>query len=103
MEALSVAVTLTAVAGIIKAVNDVIEECDRYYGNVNKELEKINEISGGQFTANLIETGSKLKQHYKDLIGGMKKLLATLHSIHDENKKADETAASSLKSANSKY
>lgn len=103
MEVVSVVVTLSAVAAIIKAVNDIIEECDRYYDNVNKELEKINEISGGQFTANLIETGSKLKQHYQDLITGMKKLLAAIRSVYDENKKADETAANSLKSANSKY
>lgn len=103
MEAISVVAVLTMVATIITAVNTIIEQCDRYYENVNKALERINEISGGQFTANLIETGDKLKIHYKDLIAGMKKMLEAIQAIYDENKKADEQAANSLKSANAKY
>lgn len=103
MGAVSVIAVLGMVGAIIASVNAIIEECDRYYENVNKALERINEISGGQFNANLIETGNKLKQHYTELIQGMKKMLAAIQAVYDENKNADEQAASSLKNANSKY
>lgn len=103
MEAVSVVALLSTIAVILTSINTIIEQCDRYYDNVNKALERINEISGGQFTANLIETSDKLKIHYKDLIAGMKKMLAAIQAVYDENKKADEQAANSLKSANSKY
>ena len=103
MAVVEVAVTLAAVAAILKAVNDVIEQCDRYYDNVNHALERVNEISGGQFTANLIDTGDKLKRHYTDLIKGMRKMAESIQAVYDENKKADEQSANSLKGANSKY
>lgn len=103
MDAVSVIAVLGLIATIITSINTIIEECDRYYENVNKALDRINEISGGQFTANLIETGDKLKVHYKDLINGMKKMMEAVQAIYDENKKADEQAANGLKGANSKY
>lgn len=103
MGAVSVIAVLGMVGAIIASVNTIIEECDRYYNNVNKALEHINEISGGQFNANLIETGNKLKMHYEELIAGMKKMLAAIQAVYDENKNADEQAASNLKNANSKY
>ncbi len=103
MEAVSVIAVLGMVGAIITSVNVIIEQCDRYYDNVNKALERINEISGGQFTVNLIETSDKLKIHYKDLISGMKKMVAAIQAVYDENKNADEQAANSLKGANSKY
>ncbi len=103
MGAVSVIAVLGMVGTIITSVNVIIEQCDRYYDNVNKALERINEISGGQFTVNLIETSDKLKIHYKDLISGMKKMVAAIQAVYDENKNADEQAANSLKGANSKY
>lgn len=103
MEAVSVVVFLSIIASSLAAINTIIEQCDRYYDNVNKALERINEISGGQFTVNLIETSDKLKKHYEDLIEGMKKMAEAVKAIYEENKKADEQAANSLKSANSKY
>lgn len=99
----SVIALLNTILETINVINNIIEESDRYYNNVNKALERVNEISGGQFTVNLMETADKLKKHYEDLIEGMKKMAEAVQAIYDENKKADEQAANSLKSANGRY
>lgn len=99
----TIVAVLGLVAIVLKAVNDIIEECDRYYENVNRALERINEISGGQFTVDLIDTGNKLKNHYNDLMDGLRKMVAAIQAVYDENKKADEEAAGNLRGANSKY
>lgn len=101
--AVNVIAVLGYVAAALTSINTIIEQCDKYYNNVNQSLERINEISGGQFTANLIETGNSLKGLYKELIAGMRKMADAIQAVYDENKKADETAANSLKGANSKY
>lgn len=103
MPATEVIAVLGSVAAILVAVNTIVEQCDRWYDNVNKALNRINEISGGKFNADLIESGNKLKIHYKELMDGMKKMIDAIKAVHDENEKADQQAANSLKNANSKY
>lgn len=101
MSASAVVAILATIAGILISVNTIIEQCDQYYNNVNKILERINEASEGQFVEDLKDVDSKLKQHYNDLMEGMRKMVAAIQAAYDETKRSDEESATELRSANS--
>lgn len=99
--AASVIAVLTMVAAVLAAVNTIIENCERYYDNVNKILERINEQSEGRFVDELVEIDKKLKDQYKDLIRGMRQMAATIQAVHDEMERSDQESANEIKAANS--
>lgn len=101
MSASAVVAILATIAGILISVNTIIEQCDRYYENVNNILEKINLASDGQFVEDLKDVDSKLKRHYNDLMEGMRKMVAAIQAAYDETKKSDEESAAELRNANS--
>lgn len=101
MGAISIVAALSIIAIVIKTVNDIIEECNRYYKNINTILASINESSEGEFVNQLCTIGDILKTRYSELLDGLYKMLDAIQAVYDENKKADEQSASSLTAANS--
>ena len=103
MAVTALVIFLAEVAAGLVAINTIISESDKYYENVNRTLEKINEISGGEFNEQLVETANKLERLYKELIEGLRKLADAVQAIYDKYSKSDKDSAGKLKGANSKY
>ena len=99
--AASVVAILSMVAGILIAVNQIIENCERYYDNINRILERINNASEGRFVKELTDIDDKLKANYKDLIAGLRKMADEVQSAYDETKRSDEESAQEIRDANS--
>ena len=101
VSAASIIAVLGMVAAILVSVNTIIEECERYYQNVNKILERVNEWSEGRFVTELDDINDRLHKQYNDLIEGMRLMSDAIQAAHDEIYNSDLNSANEIKAANS--